>query len=106
MAAPDQEIILNENNGEVKTTQPTEVDAVPKSTSKKKEEKEKSYSVDEIRKTHAQAYQPWTKEDDDKLELYFCEGKQVKELAEIFGRNEGAINSRIKKLELKEKYEK
>ncbi|GJQ23651.1 MAG: flagellar basal body-associated FliL family protein [Planctomycetia bacterium] len=41
LAAPDQEIILNENNGEVKTTQPTEVDAVPKSTSKKKEEKEK-----------------------------------------------------------------
>jgi ATP-dependent exoDNAse (exonuclease V) beta subunit len=71
-----------------------------------KEEKEKSYSVDEIRKTHAQAYQPWTHEDDDKLELYYCEGKIVKELAEIFGRNEGAINSRIKKLELKEKYGK
>lgn len=71
-----------------------------------KEESEKSYTVDEIRKTHAQAYQPWTKEDDDKLELYFCEGKKMKELTKIFGRSGGAINSRIKKLELKEKYEK
>ena len=35
-------------------------------------------------------------------ELY---GK-VKELAETFGRNVGAINSRIKKLELKDKYGK
>jgi DNA-directed RNA polymerase specialized sigma24 family protein len=49
---------------------------------------------------------PWTAEDDNKLELLFCEGKKVKELAEIFGRNTGAINSRIKKLELKEKYGK
>lgn len=71
-----------------------------------KEESEKLYTVDEIRKTHAQAYEPWTKEDDDKLELYFCEGKKMKELTKIFGRSGGAINSRIKKLELKEKYEK
>ena len=34
------------------------------------------------------------------------EGKKVKDLAQIFGRNEGAISSRIKKLELKEKYGK
>ncbi|MFN8236507.1 MAG: ATP-dependent helicase [Bacteroidia bacterium] len=71
-----------------------------------KAEKEKAYSVDEIRKAHNQAYQPWTIEDDQRLELLFCEGKNIKELSQIFGRNEGAINSRIKKLELKEKYEK
>ena len=47
---------------------------------------------------------PWTDEADKKLEQLFCEGKKVKELAHIFGRNEGAISSRIKKLELKEKY--
>lgn len=49
---------------------------------------------------------PWSTEDDNKLELLFCEGKKVKELAQIFERNTGAISSRIKKLELKEKYGK
>ena len=66
----------------------------------------KAYSVEKIRETHKQAYLPWTTEDDNKLELLFCEGKKVKDLAQIFGRNEGAISSRIKKLELKEKYGK
>lgn len=69
-----------------------------------KETEVKAYSVEKIRETHKQAYLPWTNEDDNKLELLFCEGKKVKELAEIFKRNEGAIRSRIKKLEFKEKY--
>ena len=55
--------------------------------------------------THKQGYQPWTNEADEKLELLYCEGKTVKELSEIFGRSIGGIQSRIKKLELKEKYE-
>lgn len=88
------------------------VEALKKSLTKFKELKEpkqtdgKTYSVEKIRETHQQAYLPWTAEDDNKLELLFCEGKKVKELAEIFGRNTGAINSGIKKLELKEKYGK
>lgn len=88
------------------------VEALKKSLTKFKELKEpkqsdgKTYSVEKIRETHQQAYLPWTAEDDNKLELLFCEGKKAKELAEIFGRNTGAINSRIKKLELKEKYGK
>ena len=65
---------------------------------------QKSYSVSEKRKTHRNAYQPWTEEDDTRLELLFCEGNSVTELSELFGRNSGAISSRIKKLELKEKY--
>lgn len=65
----------------------------------------KAYSVEKIRETYRQAYLPWTTEDDNKLELLFCEGKKVKELAEIFGRKVGAINSRIKKLKLKDKTE-
>ena len=65
---------------------------------------EKSYSVDEKRKTHRNAYQPWTDEDDSRLELLFCEGKSVTELSKLFERNSGAIRSRIKKLELYEKY--
>lgn len=65
---------------------------------------EKAYGISEIRKKHKKAYKPWTTELDEKLELLFCEGRKTKELSEIFGRNEGAIRSRIKKLELKEKY--
>lgn len=64
----------------------------------------KSYSLDDIREKHPQAYQSWSLEDDEKLETLFCEGKSVKELASILERNDGAIRSRIKKLELKEKY--
>lgn len=67
-------------------------------------EAEKAYEISEIRKTYNNAYEPWTAEDDEKLEFLFCEGKKVKELAQIFARNQGAIRSRIKKLELKEKY--
>lgn len=69
-------------------------------------ENEKTYSVEEIRKTHEQAYQPWTKEDDERLELLFCQGKKANELSKIFGRNIGGITSRIEKLQLKEKYNK
>ena len=66
---------------------------------------EKSYSVEEKRKTNRNAYQPWTNEDDNRLELLYCEGKSVTDLSNEFGRNSGAIRSRIKKLELKEKYD-
>jgi len=66
---------------------------------------EKAYNVKEMRKTHKKAYEPWTDEADEKLEILFCEGKTTKELSEILERNEGAIRSRIKKLEIKEKYD-
>lgn len=66
--------------------------------------KEKSYIFDDIRKQYSQAYQPWSNEDDERLEILYCEGKAVKELAAVFERTNGAITSRIKKLELREKY--
>lgn len=66
--------------------------------------RDKTYNFEEVRKTHKQAYEPWTADADEKLEKLFCEGKTEKELSQIFERNEGAIHSRIKKLELKEKY--
>jgi (p)ppGpp synthase/HD superfamily hydrolase len=65
---------------------------------------EPTYSIEACRVEHPNAYMPWTKEDDDRLELLFCEGKTTKELSEIFQRKQGAIRSRIKKLELEEKY--
>ena len=61
---------------------------------------EKAYSVEKIRETYRQAYTPWSIEDDNKLELLFSQGKTVKELAQVFERNDGAISSRINKLGL------
>jgi hypothetical protein len=67
---------------------------------------QKAYTLDEARQKNANAYFPWSQEDDERLELLYCQGKTVKQLTEIFNRNAGAINSRIKKLGLKEKYGK
>lgn len=67
-------------------------------------EEQKVYSVKEIRKKHRAAYAIWTPELDDELTVLFCKGMKVKELAEHFGRTAGAIQSRIKKLELRETY--
>lgn len=60
--------------------------------------------MDELKEKFANAYQPWSSDDDLRLEKLFCEKKSVKELSEIFSRNRGAIESRIRKLELREKY--
>jgi len=63
-----------------------------------------AYSKADKQVLNKNAYEKWTAESDRKLERLFCEGKTITELSEIFGRNSGAIKSRIKKLELKEKY--
>lgn len=76
----------------------------PKYNKKGKRGEKKAYSIEEKRQVHKQAYEPWTKDADEKLEVLFCEGKTIRQLSEIFERNEGAIRSRINKLELNEKY--
>jgi len=78
----------------------------PKYSIKGKRGTRKTYTVAEKQQANKNAYERWTPEDDEKLELLFCEGKTVKELSALFARNEGAINSRIKKLELREKYDR
>lgn len=60
----------------------------------------KSYSFDEIRQKHGNAYLPWEKAADEYLIKLYNEGKSVSELCEIFERNAGAIRSRLKKLGL------
>lgn len=76
----------------------------PKYSIKGKRGTKKAYSKLEKQIKHNNAYEKWTTEDDEKLEMLFCQGKSISELSEIFGRNKGAIYSRIKKLELNEKY--
>jgi len=76
----------------------------PKYSLKGKRGTKKAYSKTEKQKKHKNAYEKWTTENDEKLEMLFCEGKTTTELSKIFERNNGAIKSRIEKLELNEKY--
>ena len=65
-----------------------------------------TYSVYACRQEFPNAYEPWSEDDDWTLTKMWCEGVTVKELADYFQRKPGAIRSRIKKLELEEKYGK
>ncbi len=64
----------------------------------------KKYSVERAREQHKAAYAKWTEELDNELTKMYCEGKPLKEMVLKFGRTNGAILSRIKKLELAELY--
>ena len=59
---------------------------------------QKAYTIEEKRIKYPNAYRPWTKEDDDRLLQLSASGKSITELCEIFGRNQGAITSRLRKL--------
>ncbi|WP_455586667.1 VOC family protein [Bacteroides sp.] len=63
-----------------------------------KEPEKKAYTLEEKRQEHGNAYLPWEKEADEYLIRLYDEGKSIKELAEIFERNNGGIRSRLKKL--------
>lgn len=52
----------------------------------------------EIRQKYPNAYESWTKEDDESLVNMFQQGKSIAELANHFQRKKGAIRSRLKKL--------
>ena len=55
-----------------------------------------------IKENYPNAYEPWTSEADNKLKILYSEGKQTKELCDIFGRQPGGIRSRLKKIGLVE----
>lgn len=74
------------------------------SKSNTREQRERKYALSDKRKSNPNAYKPWTKELDEELTRLFCDDWTEPELAAHFSRNLGAINSRIKKLELYEKY--
>ena len=62
--------------------------------------KNKSYSIEEMQTIDVNAYKKWTSDDDKQLKKLYCKQISIKELSETFGRNQGAIKSRIKKLKL------
>ena len=63
-----------------------------------------TYSVFACQQEYPNAYKPWNEDDDLELTQMWCEGATTKELAAHFQRKSSAITSRIKKLELVEKY--
>jgi ATP-dependent DNA helicase RecQ len=63
-------------------------------------DKSGAYSVKEIQKTHPRAYEPWTEEEDEMLIADYKAGKTIEELMELFGRQRGGIESRLRKLGL------
>ena len=59
--------------------------------------KELSY-MDKQKQLHANAYAPWSNEEESTLRFLHRQGKTVKELALILQRNEGSIRSRLRKM--------
>ncbi|MBI5913345.1 AAA family ATPase [Candidatus Azambacteria bacterium] len=57
---------------------------------------------DKLREKHPNAYRPWDKAQDKKLEELFAEGVATADLVKTFGRKGGAIRSRLIKLGLVE----
>jgi superfamily I DNA/RNA helicase len=60
--------------------------------------KDKSYSIEEVRKNNPDAYKPWTKEDEQKLLTMVRANKNINEIAKALHRTKGAIISRLNKM--------
>ena len=72
-------------------------DAIELPIEKNHSDKELSY-MDKQKRLHANAYSPWSNEEESTLSFQYRQGKTVKELAIILQRNEGSIRSRLRKL--------
>ncbi len=66
----------------------------------KTKKKDKSYTVENVRKDYQTAYNPWSEDEDNELTIMYGDDIALTDLAEHFGRSKGAIASRIKKLNL------
>ena len=62
-----------------------------------------SNNIKSIKEKHKNAYKLWTEKEDEILKLLFFRYCNFDKMIKIFKRTEGAIRSRIIKLELKEK---
>jgi len=60
-----------------------------------------TYKDKVIARGNTEAYQSWSKKEDDQLLREQADGRTVREMSAIHKRTEGAIRSRLKKLELK-----
>ena len=69
-------------------------------SAKQVEPKLKAFDVEKIRETYPNAYRPWRPDDDQRLIAKFKEGLDVIELAKLFQRGPGGIQSRLQLLGL------
>ena len=60
----------------------------------------KTYTVDEKRRTHPHAYEPWTDEEDQRLRAESGHGLSIDQLAQAHGRTATAIRARLELLGL------
>lgn len=65
----------------------------------------KIYPIDKMKDTYPNAGKKWTTEEDNKLEVLYCEKTKIVEICNILGRSKTGILLRIEKLELREKYD-
>lgn len=67
-----------------------------------KDNKSSKYSeyIKKIRLRYSNAYKPWTKENDNKLQKMFLDGVTKANIAKAFNRGPGSILARLKKLKL------
>ncbi|MEU1693335.1 hypothetical protein ABZ590_18115 [Streptomyces hirsutus] len=77
---------------------PYPVDLVPGPRTSPEPEPSKVYTVEEKRQTHPNAYKPWTPEDEQGLSERCVQGASLADLTQEFGRNQGAIASRLLKI--------
>ena len=74
-------------------------DAIELPIEESNSDKEPSYMYKQ-KQLHANAYAPWSNEEESTLSFLYHQGKTVKELALILQRNEGSIRSRLRKIGL------
>ena len=74
-------------------------DAIELPLEESNSDKEQSYMYKQ-KQLHANAYAPWSNEEESTLSFLYHQGKTVKELALILQRNEGSIRSRLRKIGL------
>ena len=74
-------------------------DAIEPPIEESSPDKELSY-MHRQKQLHANAYAPWSNEEESTLSFLYHQGKTVKELALILQRNEGSIRSRLRKIGL------
>ena len=72
---------------------------IPTASLQKKDIEDVSY-MEQQKRLHTNAYAKWTSEDDEYLKVLYKKGTSIQKLTQVFGRNEGAIYSRISKLGL------
>ena len=90
---------------------PKRIKQVPKKPDQRLTEKRSSHqsseklipnkeNIEQLRKTVTNAYKSWSDEEEDRLRQLVANGESVKSIAELMGRQVGAIRSRMGKLGL------